>query len=151
MGLAGFGRAKMPKIFKKNLTSALDAEIGARIRHFRLSVGFTQKQLAKLIGVTYQQLQKYEAGSNRTSVGALLNICHALKVPVEALIGETVVAPTPIKAEKIPKEAYDAFYMLVDEKEGAEEYMLLWRHFRALKSPSLKKQAIKLISILAQC
>ena len=45
-------------------------------------LGFTQQQLADLIGVTYQQAHKYERGINRVSAGRLFEIAHVLNVPV---------------------------------------------------------------------
>ena len=45
-------------------------------------LGFTQQQLADLIGVTYQQAHKYERGINRISAGRLFEIAHVLNVPV---------------------------------------------------------------------
>jgi len=52
------------------------------VRERRIMLGFTQQQLADLIGVTYQQAHKYERGINRISAGRLFEIAHVLNVPV---------------------------------------------------------------------
>jgi transcriptional regulator with XRE-family HTH domain len=63
-------------------TQDIDRHAGARVRERRIMLGFTQQQLADLIGVTYQQAHKYERGINRISAGRLFEIAHVLSVPV---------------------------------------------------------------------
>jgi transcriptional regulator with XRE-family HTH domain len=63
-------------------TQDIDRHVGARVRERRIMLGFTQQQLADLIGVTYQQAHKYERGINRISAGRLYEIAHVLSVPV---------------------------------------------------------------------
>lgn len=59
-----------------------DRHVGARIRERRVMLGLSQQQLARLIGVTYQQAHKYERGLNRISAGRLFEIGQVLGVPV---------------------------------------------------------------------
>jgi transcriptional regulator with XRE-family HTH domain len=63
-------------------TQDIDRHVGARVRERRIMLGFTQQQLADLIGVTYQQAHKYERGINRISAGRLYEIAHVLSVPI---------------------------------------------------------------------
>lgn len=63
-------------------TQDVDRHVGARVRERRIMLGFTQQQLADLIGVTYQQAHKYERGINRISAGRLFEVAHVLSVPV---------------------------------------------------------------------
>jgi transcriptional regulator with XRE-family HTH domain len=63
-------------------TQDIDQHVGARVRERRIMLGFTQQQLADLIGVTYQQAHKYERGINRISAGRLFEIARVLSVPV---------------------------------------------------------------------
>lgn len=60
----------------------IDEFVGSRIRDRRISLGLTQQNMAKMIGVTYQQAHKYERGINRISAGRLYNIAKALNVPI---------------------------------------------------------------------
>jgi transcriptional regulator with XRE-family HTH domain len=60
--------------------SAIDRYIGARMRAQRLALKMSQEQLAKELGVSFQQIQKYEKGVNRVSAARLFEICKALKV-----------------------------------------------------------------------
>jgi transcriptional regulator with XRE-family HTH domain len=80
-------------------TQDIDRHVGARVRERRIMLGFTQQQLADLIGVTYQQAHKYERGINRISAGRLFEIAHVLSVPVnyffEGLEGEETRTISP--------------------------------------------------------
>ena len=74
----------MPKLAVGKVDPARDADrqIGARIRQRRVALGLTQQQVATMVGVTYQQAQKYESGRNRLSAGRLFNFAQALDVNV---------------------------------------------------------------------
>ncbi|SFK20480.1 helix-turn-helix domain-containing protein [Falsiroseomonas stagni] len=74
--------------------NAADRHVGARIRERRVMMGLSQQQLAKMIGVTYQQAHKYERGLNRISAGRLFEIGQVLGVPVSWFFdGLTVEGP----------------------------------------------------------
>ena len=60
--------------------SRVDAAIGERIRRRRTELGLTQEQLAQRLGVSYQQVQKYERGANRISASRLYTLAHRLDV-----------------------------------------------------------------------
>jgi transcriptional regulator with XRE-family HTH domain len=66
---------------------AVDAAVGQRIRMLRNDVGLSQTTLAEALGVTFQQVQKYEKGVNRVGAGRLTRIADALNVPVSRLLG----------------------------------------------------------------
>jgi transcriptional regulator with XRE-family HTH domain len=66
---------------------AVDVEVGNRIRLQRLQSGLSQTALGDELGVTFQQVQKYERGVNRVGAGRLTKIAHVLGVPVSALLG----------------------------------------------------------------
>jgi transcriptional regulator with XRE-family HTH domain len=64
---------------------AVDKHIGARMRECRLALGMTQENLSELLGVTFQQIQKYESGRNRVSAARLFEICEALDVSLASM------------------------------------------------------------------
>jgi transcriptional regulator with XRE-family HTH domain len=64
-------------------TTPVDTRVGARIRMRRMLVGISQTELGEKSGVTFQQIQKYEKGTNRVSVSRLHQIAQTLGVPVE--------------------------------------------------------------------
>ena len=85
----------------------VDVEVGHRIRIERLSRGLSQTALANQLGVTFQQVQKYEKGVNRVGAGRLTKIAEVLGVPVgtffsgkemlEGEPGETGAEASPLK------------------------------------------------------
>ena len=62
--------------------SDIDSLVGDRIRRRRILLGFTQDQLGEALGISYQQIQKYETGANRISAGRLYQITETLETPV---------------------------------------------------------------------
>jgi transcriptional regulator with XRE-family HTH domain len=76
----------MGKLPKK--TTKTDQSIGRLIRVHRLSKGLTQSQLGAKLGVTFQQIQKYENGKNRVGSGRLFAIAGIFEIPVTAFFEE---------------------------------------------------------------
>ena len=62
--------------------TSVDAFVGGRIKQRRKALGMSQVALAEALGVTFQQIQKYERGANRIAAGALYKMADALKVPI---------------------------------------------------------------------
>ena len=67
----------------------VDRLIGARIRERRLDLGMSQEALAEAIGVTFQQVQKYENGINRVAASTLIDIADALEVDASVLLPQS--------------------------------------------------------------
>jgi transcriptional regulator with XRE-family HTH domain len=74
-------RAKSVTIPDPRSVDARDAEIGRLVRAQRRQLGLTQTDLAERIAVSFQQVQKYEKGTNRISIGRLTRIAETLQVP----------------------------------------------------------------------
>lgn len=72
----------------KKLPDPLDQRIGANIRLYREKKGLSQTELGESIGVTYQQIQKYENASNRVAASTLIRFARVLGVSTDALLGE---------------------------------------------------------------
>lgn len=64
------------------MSHAVDAHVGVQIRFYRIKKSWSQEELAKKVGVTYQQIQKYERGSNRVSASMLYELAAALGVSI---------------------------------------------------------------------
>ncbi len=71
----------------------IDAEIGRRVRALRLSRGLTMEQVADQLGITYQQIQKYETGFNRVSASRLFALAQVFDVSISAFF-EGLQLPT---------------------------------------------------------
>jgi len=75
---------------KKTLARRIDDQVGEKIRARRVEVGMTQQQLAKVLKLSYQQVQKYETGANRVSAGRLFEMAEKLNVDVAYFFKDVV-------------------------------------------------------------
>jgi transcriptional regulator with XRE-family HTH domain len=119
-------------------SGAYDAEIGKRIRAQRLSRGMSQEDLAARLGVTFQQLQKYEKGANRVSAARLREIAIALKLPIAMLYGNDRYAD-----KTGPGSAG------VQEFITSSRAINLLRHFAKIKDASAQNLVVDLCERLA--
>jgi len=79
-----------------------DLVVGANIRRLRNEQRLTLQDLASQLGMSHQQLQKYETGSNRVSAGVLYHVARALSVPVDALFeGVDDGSPSDLEAKAL--------------------------------------------------
>lgn len=73
----------------KKATNQIDKEIGARVRLRRVQIGMSQEKLGEALGLTFQQIQKYEKGMNRISVSRLDQIAYALSTGIDYFLPNT--------------------------------------------------------------
>jgi transcriptional regulator with XRE-family HTH domain len=96
-----------------------DRLIGRRIRERRILIGLTQQDLANLIGVTYQQADKYEKGIDRISVSRLVQIADALRWTVAELLEDIEKPPVVTPRMRLRMAAATLFAQLPDRKAEA--------------------------------
>ena len=75
-------RKSSGRMASKGFPNPIDVHVGRRIRQRRTLLGMSQEKLAEAIGLTFQQVQKYERGSNRVSSSRLFDLTHVLDVPM---------------------------------------------------------------------
>jgi len=108
----------------------VDVHVGERVRARRLLAGLSQEAFAKKLNITFQQVQKYEKGTNRISASRLYKIATILSVPIDYFfedIGETTL-PEAMR------------------REGLE----LVRAFNKVEEPRTRKQILSLLGSLAR-
>lgn len=97
-----FNAARNPTLKKRSPTAA-DTEVGESIRAHRLIAGMSQTDLANKLGVSFQQVQKYEKGTNRVGAGRLPQIAGIFNIPISALFKDHAEAlPGKGKASAAP-------------------------------------------------
>jgi transcriptional regulator with XRE-family HTH domain len=114
-----------------------DVEIGRKIRTLRLERGLSQSRLAEGIGLSFQQLQKYESGANRVSAGRLQRVAQLLGVPVTVFYGIT-----GLRVKK-NEERDDAFLYL--QARGA---VRVARAYAGISSRATKNALVVLVEAL---
>lgn len=127
----------------------VDVHVGLKVKNRRLMLGLSQDELAEAIGVTFQQVQKYERGTNRISVSRLAEIAIALKTTFEHLLDGAV---THVGGKKYAVRGFaeGKQALLEPEPELRRDQAELMRAYDAIPSPKLKKQALEIVKTLAQ-
>jgi transcriptional regulator with XRE-family HTH domain len=113
----------------------LDIEAGRRVRTLRLKKRMSQETLGNRLDLTFQQIQKYEDGTNRISAGRLQQIARILGVSVSALY------PDPMAAGEAPQD--------VTELIDAGATLRLLRAYSRIRSPSLQRALTTLVEEIA--
>ncbi len=121
--------------------NAIDRKLGQRVRTRRLEIGMSQERLAELLGVTFQQVQKYEKGVNRIAASRLHDIAAALDMPVARFFEGLAGARTAGVAESAKDYIDDA----LATPEGAQLMAL----FASIKSVKVRRRVVELVKALA--
>ena len=123
----------------------VDGHVGARVRLRRVILGLSQEKLGESIGVTFQQVQKYEKGLNRIGAGRLMKIAEVLGVPV-SFFYEGANAALELK-DSVEQASYVAEFGLGDTMD--EEVKSLIAAFRTIKSVEARRSLVSLANALA--
>jgi transcriptional regulator with XRE-family HTH domain len=114
----------------------LDIEVGRRVRSLRLEKGMSQEKLGNQLALTFQQIQKYENGTNRIGAAKLQRIAQILGVSVSALY------PDPVPAGRTSQEVAE----LIDTGST----LRLLRAYSRMRSPSLQRALTTLVEEIAE-
>src|SRR5258707_241948 len=104
-------QARHPGRQKGDKPNPIDVRVGSRVRLRRNMLGLSQEKLGEAIGLTFQQVQKYERGANRIGASRLYELSQVLDVPVPFFFDDTdpVRAPAiPAGFAEPPAEAFDS-------------------------------------------
>lgn len=122
----------------------VDRAIGRNLRAFRTTAGFSQKRLGEVIGVKFQQVQKYENGHNRIACSTLYDLATFLNKPVEAFY-----AGLPLPGQETPPgEALTALALAHDlcgQPGGGD----LARAYIEIPGRRLRERVVKLVRAVA--
>ena len=119
----------------KRKSDPTDAVVGRNVRIYRLKKKMSQTDLGNSLGVTFQQVQKYEKGTNRVGSGRLMQIARILDVPITAFF-----EGSETKGGRVPGEP-SPFDQLSDPQT-----LRMVEAFSAIKDPHLKRSLLALVS-----
>jgi transcriptional regulator with XRE-family HTH domain len=121
-----------------------DKHVGARVRTRRLMLGMSQTNLGDALGLTFQQVQKYEKGANRIGASRLQHISQILQVPVEFFFeGGPHVRGQHDPQTSAASPQYVADYLAT--KDGLQ----LTKAFMQISDPKLRRSIVKLVEHIA--
>ncbi len=133
---------------KKGRADTIDAYAAARLRQRRALLGFSQEKLADAVGVTFQQVQKYENGSNRISASRLFQFSKILNVDPNYFF-ENLPKAGPLAYSGLSDQKQDSLSANGDVMEQKETLELI-RIYYSIKNPRLRKNLFKFVRSMAE-
>ena len=119
----------------------IDIHVGTRLRLRRTLLGLSQETLGEAVGITFQQLQKYERGANRISASRLFNLSQVLGVPVSFFFEDLSTGETPSRKAASNEVELEAM--------ARRETLELVRAYYRITDPAIRKRAFDLVKALA--
>lgn len=129
----------------KKKPNPTDVHVGGRIRLRRNMLGMSQEKLGESLGITFQQIQKYEKGTNRVGASRLQAIASILSVPV-AFFFEDAPGADGSENKGLAEDSSTSF--VVDFLSSAEGLQLN-RAFARISNPKVRRKVIELAKVLA--
>jgi transcriptional regulator with XRE-family HTH domain len=128
----------------KKAPNPIDQHVGSRVRMRRMMLAMSQTDLGNALGLTFQQIQKYEKGTNRIGASRLQHICHILQVSVAFLFeGAPSVLGTPLATEMARSPAYVTDFL------ATADGLALTKAFMQIKNTKLKQRIVELVEEIA--
>lgn len=129
-------------VAKKKQPNPIDIHVGSRIRLRRTMIGMSQEKLGESLGITFQQVQKYEKGTNRVGASRLQNISAILNVPVSYFFED---APGNDAQAGLEENSTSYVVSFLSSTEGLQ----LNRAFVKIADPKVRRRIIDLVKELA--
>lgn len=127
----------------KKKPNPIDVHVGSRVRLRRTMQSMSQEKLGDALGITFQQIQKYEKGSNRIGASRMQQIAEALKVPVAFFFED---APQPAGTSGLAESSSTSYVVdFLSSAEGIE----LNRAFVRITNPAIRRRVIDMVRTLA--
>jgi transcriptional regulator with XRE-family HTH domain len=140
---------------RESRPSPIDVHVGSRIRLRRTLLGMSQERLGDALGLTFQQVQKYERGVNRVGASRLFDISRVLDVPISFFFEDMPegMDATPVSGPRGRmygfSEAQEPFSNGVDENLTKRETLELVRAYYRITDPAIRKRMFDLMKSLA--
>jgi len=124
----------------KKAPNPIDKHVGSRVRMRRMMLGMSQEKLGDALGLTFQQVQKYEKGTNRIGASRLQQIALILQVPVSFFFEGA--PPPPGKTSGLGEAPSPAY---VTDFLATTDGLTLTKAFMRIKSPKLRRRIVELV------
>jgi len=128
----------------KKAPNPIDKYVGSRVRMRRMMLGMSQEKLGNALGLTFQQVQKYEKGTNRIGASRLQQISNILQVPVSFFFdGAPDMASRADELAEAPSPLYVADFL------ATSDGLALTRAFMRIEDPKLRRKIVELVEQMA--
>lgn len=130
----------------KKTPHPVDVHVGGRVRLRRMMLGMSQDKLGEALGLTFQQVQKYEKGVNRIGASRVFEIARILDVPIQYFYEDISSGSGDGRAFGFAESDDSDFMSMLHSPEGVQ----LCRHFAEIKDPKVRKRVLDLVKTLAE-
>ncbi|KAI95179.1 Cro/Cl family transcriptional regulator [Rhodomicrobium udaipurense JA643] len=126
----------------------VDIHVGSRVRYRRMIIGMSQEKLGEKMNLTFQQIQKYEKGTNRIGASRLFQLSKILEVPVGYFFEDAFAHSAPSSASHGLHEPEQEGFLLdfLNSREGLE----LNKAFAKIQDPKVRRRVIDLVRALSE-
>lgn len=138
---------------KEHRPSPIDTHVGSRVRLRRTLLGLSQEKLGEALGLTFQQVQKYERGVNRIGASRLFDLSRVLDVPIGFFFDDMPGVPNANGGASMMRARMGGF---AEQQDGFEDDALhkretleLVRAYYRINEPAVRKRVFELIKSLA--
>jgi transcriptional regulator with XRE-family HTH domain len=121
----------------------IDVHVGSRVRLRRMLLGMSQERLGEHLGLTFQQIQKYEKGINRIGASRLFDLAKVLGVPVQFFYEELPSAGDAVGFAERPAENYAIEFL------GSREGLELNKAFARISDSRVRRSIVELVRAFA--
>jgi len=130
----------------KKAPNPIDKHVGSRVRMRRMMLGMSQEKLGDALGLTFQQVQKYEKGTNRIGASRLQQISEILQVPVSFFFEGVPSVPGPTGVVSGMAEAPSPAY--VSDFLATSDGLALTKAFVQIKDARLRRRIVDLVEAM---
>jgi transcriptional regulator with XRE-family HTH domain len=129
----------------KKAPNPIDKHVGSRVRMRRMMLNMSQEKLGDALGLTFQQVQKYEKGTNRIGASRLQQIAHILQVPVSFFFEGAPLLPGQHSGgmSEAPSPAYVSDFL------ATSDGLSLTKAFMRIKNNKLRRRIVDLVEQIA--
>jgi transcriptional regulator with XRE-family HTH domain len=139
-------RRGRPKI---DMPSPVDIHVGSRVRLRRTLLGMSQEKLGNAVGLTFQQIQKYERGANRIGASRLYDMSRVLDVPVQFFFDEMPAEPAVEGYQPLSGGAEPTGTVMDQDPMAKRETLELVRTYYRIPNSTLRRKLFDLAKALA--
>jgi len=130
----------------KKAPNPIDKHVGARVRMRRMMLGMSQEKLGDALGLTFQQVQKYEKGTNRIGASRLQQIAHILQVQVSFFFEGAPNVPSGGRQEGLSEAPSPAY---VSDFLASSDGLALTKAFMRIDDSKLRRRIVDLVEQIA--
>ena len=141
------GRRSKAAAGRRGSPHPVDIHVGSRVRQRRTLLGFSQEKLGDALGLTFQQVQKYERGANRVGASRLHEISRILDVPVSYFYDE--MSATTASARSVSRGAAEKAAPFRHDPMAKRETLELVRAYYRITDPRVRKRIFELTKAVA--